>query len=277
MPTTAEIMTPNPIVARTDTTLGEVAGRMLRHRIRHVPVVDDAGRATHVVTDVAVFRYGGPTGEDMELWVPFQEGDAPITVSQILEPVQVVVPEGQDATVTLRRMVDADQDFALVVDDAGALTGIVTEHDGLRVAAEVLDGRDLTTRIEISSPVLVARRADPAAKILAVMQERGIRHMPVVDAAGVAVGVISAGDLLADSAMHQPELTVADVMRANPLRTIGPDRPLAEAAATMLAEHIGCLPVVDAHGVPRGILTRLDLVESAVVALEDEGAFPAPD
>ncbi len=274
MAATHDMMTPNPIVMTADSAIADAAGRMLKHGIRHLPVVDDNHVPVGMLTDVAVFRYGGLSG-DRTLWVPFQEGDVPIRVREVMVPVATRVQPDAPVTATLRAITQSEEDYALVVDDDGALLGIVTEHDGMRVAAEALEDSPLLTRMEISTPVLVARSADSARAVLARMQQGRIRHMAVVDATERAIGVVTVGDLLADNVMFGDAVSIGQVMRPRSPVTIGPDRPLAEAAKRMLAAHIGCLPVVDASGTPRGILTRTDLIEGAVAALEERQAFPA--
>lgn len=53
--------------------------------------------------------------------------------------------------------------------------------------------------------------------------------------------------------------TVADVMTPNPF-TVTPDTVLKDAIQTMANNHIGGLPVVDANGKLRGILSESDLM-----------------
>jgi CBS domain-containing protein len=109
-----------------------------------------------------------------------------------------------------------------------------------------------------------------------------VRHrvsgLPVVDASGSVVGVLSETDVVAkevddrprDSALRRflegPAVddrfyarTVADAM-TSPALTIEPDRPVAQAASIMLTEGINRLPVVDEQGELVGLLTRGDLV-----------------
>ena len=51
------------------------------------------------------------------------------------------------------------------------------------------------------------------------------------------------------------EIMTRDVVTAHK------DVPVAEVVRLMLRSHIGCIPVVDDHGHPRGIVTKTDLVE----------------
>jgi CBS domain-containing protein len=85
---------------------------------------------------------------------------------------------------------------ALLVLDGDDVKGIVTERDYLREI--VLKGRtSRTTRVgEIMTAEVVAVEPNrPIEECMAVMTERRIRHLPVVDA-GALVGLISIGDLV---------------------------------------------------------------------------------
>jgi len=99
-----------------------------------------------------------------------------------------------------------------------------------------------------------------------LMQEKGIRHLPVVEGEKL-VGVITDRDLrLATSALAPiPFPTgsrVAAVMSRSPLTTDASD-PLEEAARTMRERKIGCLPVLD-DGRLIGIITGLDLLDALI-------------
>jgi CBS domain-containing protein len=111
---------------------------------------------------------------------------------------------------------------------------------------------------------------------------RRISGMPVVDADGKVLGVLSETDILAKEGDEQPHggllrwlvnpadpwlkarfeaVTVADAMSA-PARTIAPNRPVAEAASFMLDEEVNRLPVVDSEGTLVGVVSRGDLVRA---------------
>ena len=91
------------------------------------------------------------------------------------------------------------------------------------------------------------------------MQERGIRHLPVVADARL-VGVITDRDLrLATSALapspFPPGGKVSAVMCKTPL-TADPFDPVEDAARIMREQKIGCLPVTDDDQLV-GIITGL--------------------
>jgi acetoin utilization protein AcuB len=127
----------------------------------------------------------------------------------------------------------------------------------------------------------VAIDADASAlEALELMQDRGIRHLPVLDPKRKVVGVVSLEDLRAalpfPIAMRQPpnasdretarEWRVGDVMSHAPV-TLKEGDALAEAAERMADRRIGCLPIVDADGRLAGMLTETDLLHALATLL----------
>jgi acetoin utilization protein AcuB len=116
----------------------------------------------------------------------------------------------------------------------------------------------------MKAPVTVADVAGTLAAAYSLMQERRIRHLPVVRE-GKLVGVVTDRDLrLATSALaakpFSPEARLEKVMSA-PVRTADPLDPVEEAARTMRQLKIGCLPVVSGDEVV-GIVTGVDLLDA---------------
>jgi len=112
--------------------------------------------------------------------------------------------------------------------------------------------RDLMT----STVVSVGAR-ESISNVLSMMDERRIRHVPVVDEQRTVVGVVSQRDVL-QRALFQHSGTVNDIMSWH-IETIGPDDDISVAARIMLDHKYGCLPVVE-HGRLAGILTEADFV-----------------
>lgn len=85
---------------------------------------------------------------------------------------------------------------SLLVTDSGDVTGIVTERDYLRrVALEGRTDAETSVREIMSSPLIVVTPETAIAECMALMTNKRIRHLPVVDAGEVA-GIISIGDLV---------------------------------------------------------------------------------
>jgi CBS domain-containing protein len=120
----------------------------------------------------------------------------------------------------------------------------------------------------------------PLGTALAVMTERGVRHLPVVDDDGRIIGMLTDRDIR--SAVIAPALAerlparwrrraralqergealrVRDAMTWDCVTT-QPDASLAQAAALMLDGRFGCLPVVE-NGRLVGILTEHDVLRA---------------
>jgi len=111
-----------------------------------------------------------------------------------------------------------------------------------------------------------------------LMQERHIRHIPVVDRDGRLLGLLSQRDLLAASpplyppldpserAARESEVRLAEVMKTE-LLTVSTGEGLRSAALKMQAHRIGCLPVLQDSRLV-GIVTDTDFVAVAINLLE---------
>jgi CBS domain-containing protein len=129
---------------------------------------------------------------------------------------------------------------------------------------------------------------DPEAPLetaVAIMRERGVRHLPVVDSDDRLVGIVTDrdlrsamfGDVLADylpgesarrlRALATPlnDVRIGQVMTWQVV-TVGPEAPLAQAAAIMAERRIGSLPVVD-HARLVGIVTERDVFKALAATL----------
>jgi acetoin utilization protein AcuB len=126
------------------------------------------------------------------------------------------------------------------------------------------------------SDVAVAAPSTLLADILAILQRRGVRHVPVVND-GVVVGIVSDRDLKAamlSAAIARPhdtqgasdsQLTASDVM-TSPVIAIAPMCPVEEAAQLMVTKRISALPVT-AGGRLVGIVTETDVLDMLVRAM----------
>ena|SRR5215218_3122453 len=85
---------------------------------------------------------------------------------------------------------------SLLVMDGDETVGIVTERDYLRrVAAEELDGRKTSVREIMSTPLVVVTPQTSVDECMALMTDRRIRHLPVVEGGDIA-GIVSIGDVV---------------------------------------------------------------------------------
>jgi len=84
---------------------------------------------------------------------------------------------------------------SLLVTVEGEVTGIVTERDYLRRVTLEDRTEDAPIREIMSSPLVVATLETTIDECMALMTDRRIRHVPVVDEGNV-VGLVSIGDLV---------------------------------------------------------------------------------
>ncbi len=152
----------------------------------------------------------------------------------------------------------------------------------------MLAARDIMTKevITVSPETLVSDLAK-------VLEGKNIGGVPVVDADGRLVGIVTQSDLLARAqdlelgpvinildfhlyfdlpshmfkrAQKMLGATVADIMTTDPL-TVTPDTPVARVAALMEKRKVHTIPVTDG-GKLAGIIGKMDLVR----AVAREGA-----
>jgi CBS domain-containing protein len=99
-----------------------------------------------------------------------------------------------DATASLR---DHGVGALVVSRDERVIDGIVSERDVVRALAAhggSTLGRDVASAM--STSVTTCRGSDTVDRLMEIMTERRIRHVPVVDEAECLVGIISIGDVV---------------------------------------------------------------------------------
>ncbi|HEX4679644.1 MAG TPA: CBS domain-containing protein [Gaiellaceae bacterium] len=100
------------------------------------------------------------------------------------------------------QMVDANVG-SLLVTVGGRIEGIVTERDYLRrVTLEGRTDKDTPVSEIMTSPLIVVTPETPVEECMAIMTDRRIRHMPVVEN-GEVVGLVSIGDLVKFQSQQQ--------------------------------------------------------------------------
>ena len=124
------------------------------------------------------------------------------------------------------------------------------------------------------SPVTV-QPATHVKDALAMLDTHAITSMPVVDADGRIVGVVSEADLVREAVAQDPRAhmmpsgepplesprTVAEVMSRHPL-TVTADTDLAEAVDLLTSSAVKSVPVVDERRRTVGMLSRRDVVHA---------------
>lgn len=137
----------------------------------------------------------------------------------------------------------------------------------------------------MTTDVAAVRETARYKDILAVMRQRHVSAIPVLDTAGHLAGVVSEADLLLKeigaealagrliSTGRRAEqskasgVTAAELM-SSPAVAIGPEESVATAARRMHERRVKRLPVVDERGFLVGIVSRVDVL--SVFARPDE-------
>jgi CBS domain-containing protein len=140
------------------------------------------------------------------------------------------------------------------------------ELNGLNGLAAMTVADLMTHNVHAATP------ADRLEDLHSFMRMAGIRHMPVlVD--GRLIGIVSDRDV--DLAWSQGPDTPASAFMTRYTQWVFPDTTARDAAARILQDKIGCLPVVDHRGQLVGMVTTSDFVAVAYRALTIQLALAA--
>jgi len=130
----------------------------------------------------------------------------------------------------------------------------------------------------MTSPAVTVTPETPFQDALKLMRDKKFRRLPVVDASGKVVGIVSERDMLHASPSPATSLSVwevnyllwklkvSDIMTHNVV-SIKQDTPIEDAANLMVSRKIGGLPVVDDKGVITGVITETDIFKAFVEIL----------
>ncbi|MBN2870031.1 MAG: EAL domain-containing protein, partial [Campylobacterales bacterium] len=165
-------------------------------------------------------------------------------------------------TDTISRAMEAMKHHSIssvvIIDEAERPVGIFTERDALRAVANETDTATSLEGVMSPDPFCVPGSVQMHDAYLS-MEEKGFRHLIVVDDAGKFAGVVSEGDFIRHIGFEQLSKfkTVAEAMNGSPL-IITPDMSLKEAAALMSERRCDYAVVLEGSS-PSGIVTERDI------------------
>ncbi len=132
-----DLMSDEVVTLHADSPMVDAEEIMGFRRLRHLPVVDAQKKLVGIITYRDLFRhYLGP--HNGQSWIEHQVQKARVKVREIMhQKVESISPDAPllDAARTIRTTTFG---CLPVIDDAGALVGIITEADFVRLADALL-------------------------------------------------------------------------------------------------------------------------------------------
>lgn len=105
--------------------------------------------------------------------------------------------------------------------------------------------------------LICIRSGAPLSEAKDIMQERRIRHLPVINEQQEIIGIISQHDLTDDTKYR--DLPV-DLFASSPVEYVTNHTPLRQVALAMLTKKISCVLIADEFQEVTGILTTDDML-----------------
>ena len=287
-----DVMTRDVMSVHPGTPLGEVVRMLIRSDFRALPVVDEGGRLTGIVTNEDLVDRGGLPGR-LELLAALRpaalenelarSGARERAAGSVMTPAVVRVREDEPLARAAELMIERRVKRLPVVDQEDRLVGIISRVDILRTLGEDyhLPETDLP-----QGPVRtigeLARQDVPTVgpdatlgEIIDAVTATRLNRAIVIDDQRRVVGVIRDAEVLArvEPAHHAgvlgalmgranpvPGGAIASDVMVTPAITIVADRPVEEAMRVMTGARIKVLPVVDGDARLVGAVGRADLL-----------------
>lgn len=263
-----DVMVSRNLLTATETDrLASAAQKMVWGRVRHVPVVR-AGEIVGVLSERDILARRDPARRD-----PWEDE---LVGNVMSRPPLVAVPDQEIAQAAARMA--AHQIGCLPVVEKGRLVGMLTTTDLMGAAVTELFRSSPSLRHPVSGAmrdeVFSVRQQESVMEAVELMAACRIRHVPVVDDEGHVVGILSDRDVRTslgdptEAAQSWPlaatRVPVSMAMTPAPV-VVRHDAPLGVAVALLLNHGVGALPVVDAEGHLRGILSYVDVIRALSV------------
>ncbi|MFI5309048.1 MAG: CBS domain-containing protein, partial [Polyangiales bacterium] len=255
---------PPPCVAE-HTTLPQVQRELDRHAVSALPVVDDRGRVTGMISrsdllQAGVVRRGG-RWHRASLELPDDPARALMTKNPLSLPLTATVSEAVE--ILLRERL-----HQLVAIDDGQLAGIFSVRNAM---CAVIDDRVPIALESLMTPGVVAVRAvEPVQRALERLETAQVHALVVTDGE-LPIGLFGQPEALAAMRAMTPS-RVEDWLDARLLcapTTLAAHRAATQAVA-LGVDHIVALD----HGTMAGILTASDLARSGLPEDRQEALRP---
>ncbi|MBN1455186.1 MAG: CBS domain-containing protein, partial [Methanomicrobia archaeon] len=249
-----EISTKEVVTITPDTTVGTAIGIMEKNRFHNLVV--QGGDALNLVTiqDLLLASHSDSHVDEFMFRPHAIHHKTPII----------------DAIVEL---IDSGQRAAPVIDNGGALAGIVTEYDIMARGADSRLLKEAEVRRIMDRDPMCVQKTDSIGKARSIMTKNNIGRVLVVDELQNLVGIVTSMDILKKVYKPKRRMTAGEfkgekitrmeqpvtVIMNAPVITAEIDASLADVAKLLQQHDIRGVPIVKDH-VPRGLITILDIM-----------------
>ncbi len=253
-----DVMTTVLVTVGKDRNLKEVLHLMEQNRITKLPVVDDSGNLLGIVTDGCIAdKLGREHNKGIQT--------STLHASSVMEK-DFLVAHPDEPLAALLKDVGKPGLTMVPVCQGKRLVGILTKADLLKfvksdAALSSFMKKELRS-VSAEERLIHARR---------LLIDHDIARLPVLRN-GKLEGIIAEHEIagafadLKQADAHVQRVNLRDLQVGPYMRrkvvTGRPEMSAKEAAAVMLKEHVGALPIVDGSGTIQGIVTRTDLIRT---------------
>ncbi|MCX6077196.1 MAG: EAL domain-containing protein [Campylobacterales bacterium] len=184
-----------------------------------------------------------------------------ISLKSILSHASICMNSVQTVAEALELMSSNLISSVVIVDDENNPVGIFTEHDALRIVAEAVDTHKTLFEVMTPDPLCVAETLN-IHDAYTIMENKGYRHLVVVDANKKFVGIVSEGDFIRHISFRELNKfsRISDIISSSPL-VIKENTSIVEAAALMKSHKCDYAIALDNHTHPIGLITERDVVQ----------------
>lgn len=249
-----DLMRPALIGCPPETTLGQAAVLLARHRLHALIVADNTGQSLGIISDIDLL-----TGEWLSTDPLNLATMRVMMVSTLMSSPPATIEADAPASQAAARM-QLEHLHRLLVVEEGQPVGVISVSDLVASLAHTSTERRTVAEV-MSRGIVVCLSDTPLTAVARAMTERRSRSVVVVETTGRPAGIVTGFDLLAFFEAGQADQPVAAVM--HPPVTIHPEATLREAADRMIQHHIHRLLVVNPdqpNSMPLGLISTSDIV-----------------
>lgn len=181
--TMREVMSCPLVKVLPNTGYSQAYQQMLEHRVRHLVVVDETDKLIGLVSEGDFLHHMG-----MEYLVELKTVASAMTAD-------VMSVDGSASLDSASKLMVDNHISCLVVTVAGDAVGILTERDMVRVIRQKPDKRGLNVTAEMSEPLITVLPETPLQEAARLMEQKAIRRVVVLDAAGELKGILTRHDI----------------------------------------------------------------------------------